>query len=63
MVDFDATQVIQIEIYGLMGDLVMQSKLSGQPQYEFDLTGRPKGMYFIRVTAGNKMGVGKLIKQ
>ena len=63
MNQIETTQVIHVEIYGIMGEIIMQSKLFGQQLYEFDLTGRAKGMYFIRVMAGDRMGMEKLIIQ
>ncbi|MCX6280017.1 MAG: T9SS type A sorting domain-containing protein [Bacteroidetes bacterium] len=63
MIDFETTQIIHLEVYSMMGEMVMQSKLFGQRQYDFDLSGRSKGVYFIRVISGDKMGVEKLIKQ
>ncbi|MEI6436759.1 MAG: FISUMP domain-containing protein [Bacteroidota bacterium] len=63
MIDFETTQIIHLEVHSMLGEIVMQRKLFGQRQYDFDLTGKPKGVYFIRVLAGDKMGVEKLIKQ
>jgi uncharacterized protein (TIGR02145 family) len=63
MLDTDAIQAIHVEICSIMGKRVLQSELSGRQRYEFDLTGWPEGVYLIRIVAGNKMSVGKLIKQ
>jgi hypothetical protein len=56
-------QSIQVEIFGIMGEKVLQRELSGSQQYEFDLTDWPNGVYLIRAVAAGKMSVGKLIKQ
>ncbi len=61
--DFEAAQTIQVEIYSMMGERVIQTSVIGQKQYKFDVTDWPKGVYIVRVMAGNKMGVEKLIKQ
>ncbi|MCX6269008.1 MAG: T9SS type A sorting domain-containing protein [Bacteroidetes bacterium] len=63
MHDFNATQSIQVEISNMMGERELQTELSGRQLYEFDLTGWPAGIYLIRVIAGDKMSVGKLIRQ
>ncbi len=63
MIKFESTQSIQLAIFGMRGEKIMQTELSGQRQYEIDLTGMQKGVYFIRVITGNGMGVEKLIKQ
>jgi uncharacterized protein (TIGR02145 family) len=61
--DFDNMKGVQVEICSIMGQRVLQTELPGQPRFEFDLTGWPKGVYLIRVIAGEKMSVGKLIRQ
>jgi len=63
MITVETAQTIRVEIYGMMGEVVMQSDLSGQPQYKFDLTGMTAGVYLVRVISGDKMGVEKLIMQ
>jgi uncharacterized protein (TIGR02145 family) len=63
MIKVETAQTIRVEIYGMMGEIVLQSDLSGQPQYRFDLTGMNAGVYLVRVISGDKMGVEKLIMQ
>ena len=60
----EATEsMITVEIYSMLGERILQTQLSGQQQYEFDLSGRPGGVYLIRVMAGEEIGVERLIKQ
>jgi hypothetical protein len=47
----------------MMGERVLQASLKGRQQYGFDLTDLPKGIYLIRLMAGDKMSVVKLIRQ
>jgi len=61
--DFDAIQAIRVEISTMMGERLLQTTLTGRQRYEFDLTGFPVGVYLIRVVAGDKTSVGKLVKQ
>ena len=61
--DLDAMQAIQVEVSSMMGERVLQTSLKGRQQYGFDLTGLPEGVYLIRVMAGDKMSVVKLIRQ
>jgi hypothetical protein len=63
MHDFNAMQAIQVEICTMMGKSVLQTELSGKQRYDFDLTGWPQGVYLIRMIAGDKMSVGKLIRR
>jgi hypothetical protein len=52
-----------VEVYSSMGKRVFQDILLGAMQYEFDLSSMPRGIYFIRVLKGDKMGIEKVIKQ
>jgi len=52
-----------VEIYSLMGNIVGYYELNGATKYAFDLSNRPRGVYLIRVMAGDEIGVEKLIKQ
>jgi hypothetical protein len=63
MKDVDEASVINVEIFGLMGERVLQTELLGKNQYEFDLSGSPKGVYIVRVHSGKEIWVEKLIKQ
>lgn len=63
MKDVDEASVINVEIFGLMGERVLQTQLFGQNQYEFDLSGSPMGVYIVRVHSGKQIWVEKLIKQ
>ena len=63
MKEADESSVINVEIFGLMGERVLQTQLFGQNQYEFDLSGSPKGVYIVRVLNGKQISIEKLIKQ
>lgn len=63
MKEVDENTVINVEIFGMMGERVLQSQLSGQNQYEFDLSNSPRGVYIVRVLQGTEMGVLRVIKQ
>jgi hypothetical protein len=63
MKEADESSVINVEIFGLMGERVLQTQLFGQNQYEFDLSGSPKGVYIVRVLNGKQTSIEKLIKQ
>ncbi len=63
MKETDDTSVINVEVFGLMGERVLQTQLFGQNRYEFDLSGSPKGVYIVRVLSGKQISIEKLIKQ
>jgi len=50
-------------IFGMLGEAVMKANLGGSTKTEFSLAERPTGIYIIRVTAGNRTGMVKIIKQ
>ena len=59
----EATEsVITVEIYSMLGERILQTQLSGQQQYEFNLSGRPGGVYLVRVVRGDEVGVEKVVK-
>jgi hypothetical protein len=51
-----------IEVYGMHGDRVLSANLNGTGLYEFSLSGKPDGVYFIRIVSPDKAGTGKIIK-
>lgn len=60
----EATEtVIAVEIYSMLGERILQTQISGQQQYEFDLSSRPGGVYLVRVVRGDEVGVEKVVKQ
>jgi uncharacterized protein (TIGR02145 family) len=61
--DLDAMEAIHVEVCSMMGERVLQASLKGSQQYGFDLTDLPKGIYLIRLMAGDKMSVVKLIRK
>jgi photosystem II stability/assembly factor-like uncharacterized protein len=60
--DFTSAKT-NVEIYGMRGEKVMTTTLSGEWKHEFSLSDRTAGIYFIRVMSGNKAGSAKIIKQ
>jgi trimeric autotransporter adhesin len=59
----EETTPIKVEIYSMLGKCILQTQLSGQQQYEFDLSSRPVGVYLVRVVRGEEVGVEKVVKQ
>lgn len=54
---------VTMDIYGMRGDKILSALLTGQHRHEFSLSGRPAGVYFIRVVSGDKSETVKVIKQ
>ena len=56
-------QDITVEVYDILGERFIRQDFFGSSQHEIDLSGMPKGIYFIRVFRGSELGVEKVIKQ
>lgn len=52
---------IQTEIFGVRGEKVFSKDLTGELKHEFTLAGRPVGVYFVKVIAGDEVLTHKLI--
>ena len=52
-----------VEIYGIQGEHVFNTRLQGENKHVFTLEGKPSGCYFIRVICEDKAGTMKIIKQ
>ncbi len=57
------TAELRVEMYGMHGEKIVSAKLNGQMKYDLSLTGKPAGVYFIRVVTGKLAGTGKIIKK
>jgi len=51
-----------VSVYSLIGEKIIQIELNEQ-SHVFDLSNMPGGVYIIRIMCGEKVGVGKIIKQ
>jgi len=54
---------VSVDVYGVMGEKVLSEVLNGERKHEFSLSGRPNGIFFIRVVAGNMSETFKIIKK
>ena len=45
---------VTVEVYGIWGEKVLTTTLSGERKHEFSLSDKPTGVYFIRVVSGDK---------
>jgi hypothetical protein len=52
-----------VEIYGMMGELVQQTTLFGEKSYQFNLSNQPRGIYIVRVLIGENIYMGNVIRQ
>jgi hypothetical protein len=59
----DETSTTNVEIYGMMGELVQQTSLFGERSYQFNLSNNPRGIYIVRVLQGENLYMEKVIRQ
>jgi hypothetical protein len=61
--DATPSDQVTVDIYGLRGEKVITEVMNGERKHNFSLSGRPSGVYAIRVTTGDKTETVKIIKQ
>jgi hypothetical protein len=54
---------LRIDIFGMWGEKVLTAALGGDRKREFSLSGKPAGVYFIRLLTGEKAETMKIIKE
>ena len=59
----NAIGTVKVEVYGMQGEKVLTTSVSGERKYSFSLSGKPVGFYFLRVISDDKAGAVKIIKQ
>jgi hypothetical protein len=53
----------KVEIFSMLGDQIFNSEISGNGKHELSLSGKPTGIYVIRVISGTKTETARIIKQ
>jgi len=61
--EFDGCSSFLLEIYSMLGNLILSEESALEQYNTFDLEDRPAGIYLIRVLIKDVSGVAKLIKQ
>ncbi|MBE0661953.1 MAG: choice-of-anchor J domain-containing protein [Bacteroidales bacterium] len=59
----EQTEKVTVEIYGMMGERVLQSDLSGSQIYQFDMSAMPRGVYILRIMHSGQAEIQRIIKQ
>ena len=54
---------VKVEVYGMRGERVMASTMTGEKRHQFSLSDAPFGIYFVKIAAGDVIETTKLIKQ
>ncbi|TVR41612.1 MAG: T9SS C-terminal target domain-containing protein [Bacteroidia bacterium] len=61
--EYSAASEVKIEIVGMMGERIYSAIKPAMRQYELDLSGQPRGIYFIRVSFGSYTEAKRVIRQ
>ncbi|MCX6303632.1 MAG: choice-of-anchor J domain-containing protein [Bacteroidetes bacterium] len=58
-----ASEKCLIEIYDMKGGKMFSTELTGEQKHEFSLSGKPIGIYLVRVISEKNSGTTRIIKQ
>jgi hypothetical protein len=61
LTDNEYINPISVEIFGILGEKVLSCELPAVKQYEIDLTGKPSGLYLLRVVMAGRMEFEKIL--
>ena len=59
----NAAEKYLVEIYDMKGERMLSNELAGERKHEFSLSGKPVGIYVIRVISNKNSGTTRIIKQ
>ena len=57
------TEKIRVDIFSMTGDKVLSTELTGGIKHDLSLTGKPTGIYLIKVASDKTIGITRIIKQ
>ncbi len=60
---FAITGTKLVEIYSMIGELIISREISGEQSWRFNLGDRAKGIYIVRVVQGSEIEIWKVVKQ
>ena len=60
--EFNGT-VLKIQIFNMLGEIVLHEEASGKNEIQIDISKNPPGIYFVRISSGEKIFSRKVIKQ
>ena len=63
LVEAGLATVANITVYSMQGGKLYQKDLNGESKYQFSLSGKPVGIYMVRVQAGDKSEIAKVVKK
>ncbi len=61
--EYDQQMEVMVGIFSMMGEMVLQIRMTGEDRHIYDLSGQADGMYLIKILYNDKMSITKIIKQ
>jgi hypothetical protein len=58
----DSSSKILVEIYGMKGDRALSTELNGERKHQISLSGRPAGIYLLKVISEKNSGTTRIVK-
>jgi hypothetical protein len=55
--------LVKVEIFSMLGELLIANEFHSGQEFEMDLSDRSKGIYIIRLLCGDKFGTEKMIRK
>jgi hypothetical protein len=62
LADFDPATSINITVYTICGEKLLQKTIRGDSRFRFSLTGKSEGLYMVQVQSGERSEIAKVIK-
>jgi hypothetical protein len=62
LVDAGSTAVANVTVYSMHGGKLYQKDLNGETKFQFSLSGKPVGIYMVRVQSGERAEIAKIVK-
>ena len=60
---YDPSEKISVSLYSMKGEKMISAVISDERKHEFSLSGKPSGLYLIRVVAGVNSSSLRIVKQ
>ena len=57
------SSTVDMALFGTLGEPLLTEKLTGETEHVFSLSGKPAGIYYIRLISGDRTETMKIVKQ
>jgi hypothetical protein len=63
LVDAGSITLANVTVYSMHGSKLFQKNLTGETKFQFSLSGKPVGIYMVRVQSGERSEIAKVVKK